>query len=130
MPPAARANDPVVGIDLHIELVPSPGGPVPTPTPSPFSGTITSGTEASVTIDGQPAAVVGSAATNNPAHQFVAGPYQVPPLNRGTVAAGSATVLIGGKPAARVGDLVTTCTDLPWPSQPRIVSGSPTVMIA
>lgn len=130
MPPAARANDPVVGVDMHIEMVPTPGGPVPTPTPAPFSGTIASGTVASVTIDGQPAAVVGSTAVNNPPHVFKVGPFQTPPMNRGNVMAGSATVFIGGKPAARVGDAVTTCTDLPWPSQPKIVAGSPTVVIA
>jgi uncharacterized Zn-binding protein involved in type VI secretion len=130
MPPAARSGDAVSGVDIHIEMVPSPGGPVPTPTPSPFSGTITGGTVSSVLIDGMPAAVMGSTATNNPPHQFVAGPYQVPPMNRGNVVAGSATVLIGGKPAARVGDKILSCTDLPWPAQPTIVAGSGTVMIA
>ena len=40
--PAARQNDPVVGTDTHILLVPSPGGPVPTPTPLPFNGKLLS----------------------------------------------------------------------------------------
>ncbi|MDX2022035.1 MAG: DUF6531 domain-containing protein [Deltaproteobacteria bacterium] len=32
--------DPVIGLDIHIVLVPTPGGPVPTPLPFPFVGLI------------------------------------------------------------------------------------------
>ena len=62
-------------------------------------------------IEGKPAAVEGSTATNAPAHVPTAGPFQKPPSNRGTVNTGSAAVLINGKPAARNGDSALTCND-------------------
>ncbi len=111
--PAATANHIVTAVDTHIVLVPTPGGPVPTPLPHPFNGMVDGGLIASVKINGQPAAVVGSTATNQPAH--IPTPpgvsFQRPPANRGTVFMGSATVRIGGKAAARNGDPVTTCND-------------------
>lgn len=111
--PAATEGANVVGVDIHIVMVPSPGGPVPTPLPHPFSGPINGGTVASVKIGGRAAAVEGSTAANQPAH--IATPpgttFQKPPANQGTVASGSATVRIGGKAAARAGDPVRTCND-------------------
>jgi uncharacterized Zn-binding protein involved in type VI secretion len=86
---------------------------VPTPLPHPFAGRIAGGVVASVTIGGQPAAVVGSTADNLPAH-LPTPPgisFQKPPANRGTIQAGSATVRIGGKAAARNGDIALTCND-------------------
>ncbi len=66
-----------------------------------------------VKINGQPAAVVNSTATNTPAH--IPTPpgtaFQKPPANRGTVFMGSFSVQIGGQAAARNGDPVTTCND-------------------
>jgi uncharacterized Zn-binding protein involved in type VI secretion len=131
--PAARQGDPVVGIDTHIVMVPAPPSPspVPTPLPHPFSGTITGGTVASVRIGGMPAAVVGSVATNAPPH--VPTPpgiaFQKPPSNKGSVSAGSSTVTIGGKAAARLGDSVRTCNDPADADTSKIASGAPTVMI-
>ena len=111
--PAATQGHTVPAVDIHIVLVPSPGGPIPTPLPHPFSGTLDGGLVATVKIGGQPAAVVGSTATNQPAH--IPTPpgtaFQRPPSNQGTVPMGSATVLIGGKGAARAGDPVVTCND-------------------
>src|SRR5919198_786357 len=86
MPPAAKMGDKVVGTDIHIVMIPSPGGPVPTPLPHPFAGTITGGCSTDVLI-------------------------QSPPTNQGTVMKGSGTVLINNKPAARTGDTVMTCND-------------------
>lgn len=40
MLPANRHMLPIVGIDLHIILIPTPGGPVPTPIPHPFIGLV------------------------------------------------------------------------------------------
>ena len=37
--------------------------------------------------------------------------FQKPPSNQGTIQLGSATVQIGGKPAARNGDVALTCND-------------------
>jgi len=111
--PAARKDDSVVGIDIHVVMVPAPSGAVPTPLPHPFSGTITGGTIASVKIGGAEAAVVGSQATNQPPHLPTppGTSFQKPPSNKGKVDAGSSTVKIGGKAAARMGDAVKTCND-------------------
>ena len=111
--PAAKANDQVVGVDTHIVMVPSPGGPVPTPLPHPFSAMINGSTIASVKIGGQAAAVVGSTADNSPAH--IPTPpgtsFQKPPANKATIQTGSGTVKIGGKMAARMGDTANNCND-------------------
>jgi len=116
--PAAKKGDHVVAVDTHVVLVPSPGGPVPTPLPHPFDGILDGNLSGDVKILGQPAATVGSTATNTPAHLPTppGTSFQVPPANRGTVQTGSATVRINGKPAARAGDTALTCndpTDLP-----------------
>ena len=124
--PAARQGDSVVGVDIHIVMVPSPGGPVPTPLPHPFSGTLEQSLSTTVTIDGKPAATKDSVAINNPPH--IPTPpgtsFQKPPDNKGPVITGSATVTIGGKAAARLGDSVQSCDGMS-----AIVSGSATVMI-
>ncbi|GAB3459417.1 PAAR domain-containing protein [Actinophytocola sediminis] len=111
MSPGAKQGDKVVGTDVHIIMVPSPGGPVPTPLPHPFAGTITGGCSTNVLIGGMPAATLGSTATNAPPHLPQGGPFQKPPTNQGTVIKGSATVLINSRPAARAGDRVNTCND-------------------
>jgi len=36
--PAAKEGDKVVGVDTHVIMIPSPGGPVPTPIPMPIPG--------------------------------------------------------------------------------------------
>ncbi|MFE3760593.1 PAAR domain-containing protein [Streptomyces sp. NPDC059104] len=118
--PAARLGDRATGMDRHIVLVPTPAGPTPTLLPFPFSGTLTGGCCATVLIGGRPAAVVGSKAVNLPPHlppTPPGGAFLRPPDNTGTVTSGSALVLIGGKPAARSGDTVTTCSDpVPGPN--------------
>lgn len=127
--PAAKMGDQVIGTDIHIVLVPSPGGPVPTPLPHPFAGMITGSVSTDVTIMGQPAATVGSTATNTPPHIPAGpGPFQIPPTNQATITTGSATVLINGKPAARNGDTALTCNDpAPLPNGTVVAVG--TVMI-
>lgn len=116
---AARQGDPVSGVDTHVVLVPQPaGGTAPTPLPHPFDGTLTSDVASDVLIEGAPAAVVGSVATNQPPHTPTppGTSFQTPPSNKGTVDDGSSTVAINGSAAARVGDPVRTCndpTDLP-----------------
>lgn len=114
--PAAKQGDKIVATDIHIILVPTPGGPVPTPLPHPFSGTITGNLSPNVFIMNQPAATVGSTATNLPPHIPQGGPFQKPPSNTATIISGSATVFINNKPAARNVDTANTCndpTDLP-----------------
>jgi uncharacterized Zn-binding protein involved in type VI secretion len=109
--PAAKQGDEVVAVDTHVVMIPSPAGPVPTPVPMPFSGRLDGGLSADVLLDGKPAAVKGSTASNTPAHVPAGGPFQKPPSNKGTVNAGSGLVLINGQPAARSGDTALTCND-------------------
>lgn len=97
--------------DIHIIMIPTPGGPVPTPLPHPFMGQIDGDLSPDVKIEGMAAAVVGSTATNLPSHIPQGGPFQKPPANQGKITIGSNTVLINGKMAARMGDTAQTCND-------------------
>ena len=126
--PAAKQGDQIVATDIHIIMVPSPGGPVPTPLPHPFNGIIDNGLSTDVMIMGRPAATVGSTATNTPPHIPQGGSFQVPPTNQGTIMVGSSTVLINGKPAARNGDTAQTCAD-PVPNMAAQVIAVGTVLI-
>jgi uncharacterized Zn-binding protein involved in type VI secretion len=129
--PAARQNDPVVGTDTHILLVPSPGGPVPTPTPLPFAGQLTTQLSTNVYVNQLPAAVQGSVAQNMPPHIPPPGTsFSKPPTNMGRVVTGSPTVLVNGKPMARVGDPVATCNDPVDAPTSSITAGSPNVLVA
>lgn len=133
--PAAKAGDAIVNAaDIHIVLVPSPGGPVPTPQPFPFNGKISSNVSANVRINGRPAATVGSMANNVPPHIPTSGTFQVPPTNLGRVIMGSMRVRINKKAAARNGDFCETCHDVPpvGPQAPLptvVVVGLPNVMM-
>ena len=109
--PAAKQGDHIVALDIHIQMLPTPGGPVPTPLPSPFMGEIDGALSSDVKIEGKAAAVVGSTATNSPSHIPTVGPFQKSPSNSATIKQGSTTVLINGKGAARTGDPATTCND-------------------
>lgn len=95
--PAAKKNDQVVGVDIHIVMVPSPAGPVPTPLPHPFTGILDSGLSTTVKIMGQPAAMQDSQASNTPSH--IATPpgttFQKPPSNKAKIMMGSFNVMIG-----------------------------------
>lgn len=125
--PAAKQGDSVVGMDIHVVMVPQPSGPpVPTPLPHVFSGTLDDSLSSDVTIEGAAAATVGSVAVNNPSHTPTppGTSFQSPPDNKGPVIAGSATVTINGQAAARLGDQVQSCDGMS-----TIVSGASTVMI-
>ncbi len=94
--PAAKKGDQIIGVDTHIVMIPSPGGPVPTPIPHPFMGMIDNGLSTSVKIMGQFAATVDSQATNTPSHIPIGGPsFQKPPSNKAKIIMGSANVFIG-----------------------------------
>jgi uncharacterized Zn-binding protein involved in type VI secretion len=125
--PAAVQGSQVVSTDIHIVMVPTPGGPVPTPLPHPFTGQINADTISTVKIGGQPAAVVGSRAADQPSHLPTppGTSFQKPPSNEGSVFMGSATVKIAGRAAARTGDPVTTCNDpADLPSGSLIAAGT------
>jgi uncharacterized Zn-binding protein involved in type VI secretion len=109
--PGAKQGDQVMATDIHIILIPSPGGPIPTPLPHPFTGILTGGLSSSVMIMGLPAAMQGSTADNMPPHIPQGGPFQRPPTNKGTIITGSPSVFINGAPAARNGDTALTCND-------------------
>jgi uncharacterized Zn-binding protein involved in type VI secretion len=112
--PAAKKGDRVVGTDTHIVMVPSPPKPpTPAPLPHPFAGVLDDGLSTNVKIMGEPAATVGSTASNQPVH--VPTPpgtaFQKGPANKATIQIGSSTVKINGKAAARNGDTALTCND-------------------
>lgn len=107
--PAARQGDLVLALDLHLIQPPGPTSPVLVP--HPFSGIIDGAVSANVTIGGSPAATVDSTATNTPPHIPIGGTFVNPPNNRATIVAGSKSVTINGKPAARAGDQARTCDD-------------------
>jgi len=126
--PAAKQGDKVAGVDMHIIMVPSPGGPVPTSLPHPFNGILSQSLSTDVFIQGMPAATVNSVAVNTPAHIPQGGPFHKPPANQGRVIMGSNTVFINGKPAARAGDTAMTCNDPTDMPAGRLVATS-TVLI-
>ncbi len=66
--PAAKQGDQIMAVDIHVVMIPSPGGPVPTPLPRPISGMINGGLSLNVNIMGTPAATQGSSADNVPPH--------------------------------------------------------------
>lgn len=129
--PAARKGDKIIAIDTHIVMVPTPGGPVPTPLPHPFTGTINSGVSSNVNMKGQPAAILGSVANNQPSH--IPTPpgtsFQKPPMNQGKIIQGSATVMINGKPAARLGDIAMTCNDPADMPVGKVVIAAPSLVL-
>jgi len=124
--PAARQNDPVIATDTHILV--SSGGPVPTPLP--FSGKLLTALSSDVLINGLPAATKDSIAQNLPPH--IPAPstsFSKPPTNQGKVVTGSPTVLVNGKPLARVGDPVLTCNDPVDLPVGTITAGSTDVLV-
>lgn len=109
--PAAKQGDQVLSVDIHIVMIPTPGGPVPTPLPHPFTGMLDQKLSNDVNVEGMAAATQGSVATNSPPHIPAGGPFQTPPKDKGEIMLGSTSVFINGKPAARAGDTALTCHD-------------------
>lgn len=124
--PAATHGDQIVAVDTHVVMVPGTP-PVATPLPHPFTGLIDGGCSRDVTIAGRPVATVGSTARAAPPH--VPTPpgtaFQRPPGNTATIQAGSPTVRINDRPAARAGDPAMTCNDpVDQPSGRVIATGT------
>lgn len=126
--PAAKQGDRVVGVDTHIVMIPSPGGPVPTPIPMPFNGTLDGGLSDDVKIEHKPAAVKGSTASNTP-HVPAGGPFQKPPADKATIQTGSGSVLINHKPAAQMGATAMTCNDPADAPNGSVIATSTTVFV-
>jgi uncharacterized Zn-binding protein involved in type VI secretion len=110
---AAKQGDQIIGVDIHLVMVPTPLGDRPTPLPHPFAGLINSNLSENVKIMGLPAATVGSTAINNPPHLPTppGTSFLKPPTNQATIRLGSLTVKINGKLAARNTDMADTCND-------------------
>jgi uncharacterized Zn-binding protein involved in type VI secretion len=126
MPNAARLSDQVLHDAPHCHAPIHPPAPTPTPVPHPpIPLPIVVACIPTVMVGGLPAAVVSS--------QTI--PCIVPPCipaAPGIIAMGSFSVLIGGLPAARVGDMVTfpSCVaPIPSPTGRIIPPGAPTVII-
>ncbi|MCL2707220.1 MAG: PAAR domain-containing protein [Dehalococcoidia bacterium] len=124
--PAAKQGDTIAALDIH--QIQPPGTAPPVMVPHPFNGIIDGGLCQSVFIMGAPAATVNSTATNMPPHIPQGGTFVNPPFDSATVSGGSATVMIGGQPAARNGDPADTCNDDGMPQGGTIIA-SGTVMI-
>ena len=118
----------MVGVDVHIVMVPSPGGPVPTPMPLPFDGVLEDGLATTVMVEDKAVALEGSKAKNTPPHLPPGGSFQKPPKDEGTIQMGSSTVFINDKAVARAGDPALTCND-PADAPNGVVVAACTVMI-
>jgi RHS repeat-associated protein len=113
--PGAKKSDQIVSStpgDVHIIMVPSPGGPVPTPIPHPCVSIIKDKVADKVKVMGQPGAVKGSISKHSPPHVPMGpGPFQKPPKNKGKIVTASSNVFYEGKEAAMLGDTAEMCAD-------------------
>jgi uncharacterized Zn-binding protein involved in type VI secretion len=118
-------GDKITGICPN-HLVPSASGTAPAG-PRPFSASISQGVIPNVLLGGKPAAVVKAFGFNSGGHEgIVDAPFATPTSQIGRVITGSATVRIGGQPAATVASQAHCCL----PSTPgKVGPGVPNVLI-
>jgi RHS repeat-associated protein len=131
--PGAKKNDQIVSAtpgDVHIIMVPSPGGPVPTPIPHPCASIINDGCAEKVKVMGQPGAVKSSKSKHTPPHiPMGPGPFQKPPKNEGKIVTGSANVFYEGKEAAMLGDTGEMCSDPSDTPVGKVMGTAATVLV-
>lgn len=112
----AAQDDRVMGMDVHIMVVPSGPSTTTAPLPHPFIGKLNDGLSDDVSIGDKKAAVRGSKAKHDdPTHMQLPGTikFQNNPKKEGEVTGGtSPSVKIDGKEAAVIGSLVSTCNDI------------------
>lgn len=112
----AAQDDRVMGMDVHIMVIPSGPGTTTVPLPHPFIGKLDDGLSDDVSIGDKKAALKGSKARHDdPTHLQLPGTikFQNNPKKDGEITGGtSPTVKINGKEAAVIGSLVTTCNDI------------------
>ena len=119
---AAKHMDPLVGVDIHITLLPTPVGPVPTPLPNPYVGMVFDPVDyipfigATVYINGLPRAVAGTNGQALPPHLPLAGPFAKPPTNESEIFMGSSTVVVDGSPQSFLAMPVLSCQDIGMPA--------------
>ncbi len=125
MMPAAKHLDPVMGVDTHIIMIPTPAGPVPTPLPHPYVGILLDPMDyipmlgTAIRVNGVPRAVAGTAGQALPPHIPMGGPFLKPPSNESEMFMGSATVNADGDPMSFAGLPVLSCQDIGMPAPPR-----------
>ncbi|MBW4508244.1 MAG: PAAR domain-containing protein [Scytonematopsis contorta HA4267-MV1] len=121
--PVALQGDLIVTACTHQvkgKPAPPPAPPIVAPLPHPFVATFEQNLSTDVKIGGKFVALKGSKGQTN-AHPFLPPPGTAPlgfvtqPDNQAEIIAGSLTVNIGGKPVARIGDSVKTCSEAPPP---------------
>jgi uncharacterized Zn-binding protein involved in type VI secretion len=125
--PAVVMGDKIQGTcSVHQIPNPSSGAPQPAP-PMPFSAPLLQSVDTTVLIGGKAAVVMGSSGMNTPPHVglHASDPSMSPSMQTGRVTKGSATVLIGGKGAARTGDTCVMCAGAPG----QLVGTATTVLI-
>lgn len=124
--PAVVLGDQIVGT-CTLHLIPNADGNAVKAPPLPFAAPLTVNTVNTVLIGGKAAAVVGTQGTNTPPHVGLhpSDPYMAGPTQIGKILKGSATVLIGGKPAAATGASCGMCGDAPG----QVIGSAGTVLI-
>jgi len=132
--PGAKKLDQIVSVtpgDIHIIMIPSPGGPVPTPIPHPCASIIKGKVASKVKVMGQPGAVKGSKSQHTPPHiPMGPGPFQKPPGNKGEIfMTGSMGVLYEGKKAAMLGDTAMMCSDPSDTPVGKVIGTAATVLV-
>ncbi len=124
---ASKWYDPVLGVDIHIILVPTPVGPVPTPLPNPFVGMVfdpagmvfavgfgaATGGVSFTLVNSLPVTNTGTGATNKLTlpHLPIPGPFQIPPSDSADLMFGGLQVHFGGSHVVRLGDVALSCND-------------------
>jgi RHS repeat-associated protein len=136
--------DLVVGVDVHVVLVPSPAGPVPTPLPHPYlgmtgdpvgaavsaavaplvslcAGGSSEAAKGSVLVNGLPKMTTADLSRNVSLLPHAPMPpgtgFAKAPSGDGTHKLGSMTVTAGGASVVRLGELVMSCSDpVPLPT--------------
>lgn len=112
----AAQDDRVMGMDVHIMVVPSGPSTTTAPLPHPFIGKLNDGLSDDVSIGDKKAALKGSKAKHDDStHMQLPGTikFQNNPKKEGEVTGGtSPTVKINGKETAVIGSLVSTCNDI------------------
>ena len=112
----AAQDDRVMGMDVHIMVIPSGPSTTTAPLPHPFMGKLDDGLSDDVSIGDKKAALKGSKAKHDDSmHMQLPGTikFQNNPKKEGEVTGGtSPTVKINGKETAVIGSLVTTCNDI------------------
>jgi uncharacterized Zn-binding protein involved in type VI secretion len=135
--PAAKQGDMITTTCMHQVQGQPPGTapPVVAPMPHPFAGPFTLNLSRTVKINGVSAAVKGSRANNSSPHIPIPPPgtapimFMKPPDNQAEIVLGSMTVKFDGQPAARIGDPVRTCSEIPPTGPHGSVSPGPGVPV-